>query len=101
MSGQASAEPITGPTRPARSRTSSILSPGAACAAVMTKALSKNEVQRRFTETLTTQLLSLKFLEKFLAEFFEIPARRIAGAKIALTMRSRRYRLDHSRSSGW
>ena len=82
-SGQASAEPITGPTRPARSRTSSILSPGAASAAVMKKALSKNEVQRRFTEIRTTQLLSLKFLGKFL----EIPASRIEGAIIALTTR--------------
>ena len=56
-SGQASAEPIIGPTRPARSRTRSILSPGAASAAVMKKALSKNEVQRRFTKIRTTQLL--------------------------------------------
>jgi hypothetical protein len=56
-SGQASAEPITGPTRPARSRTNSILSPGAASAAVRKKALSKSEVQRRFTKIRTTQLL--------------------------------------------
>jgi hypothetical protein len=94
MSGQASAEPITGPTRPARSRTSSILSPGAASAAVMKKALSKNGVQRRFTKIRTTQLYGLTFLEKFLGEFLGkflgIPASRIEGAKIALTTRLHR-----------
>jgi hypothetical protein len=94
MSGQASAEPITGPARPARSRTSSILSPGAASAAVMKKALSKSEVQRRLTKIRTTQLLGLTFLGKFLGEFLGkflgIPASRIEGAKIALTTRLHR-----------
>jgi hypothetical protein len=87
MSGQASAEPITGPTRPARSRTSSILSPGAASAAVMKKALSKNAIQRRFTVRFTTQVSSSQF---FGLKFLGIPARRIEGAKIALTTRLHR-----------
>ena len=87
MSGQASAEPITGPTRPARSRTSSILSPGAASAAVMKKALSKNEVQRRFTKIRTTQLLKFLGLNFFGLKLSGIPASRVEGAMIALTTR--------------
>ena len=39
MSRQASADPMIGPTRPARSRTTSVLSPGAALAALASRAL--------------------------------------------------------------
>jgi hypothetical protein len=61
MSGQASAEPMTGPTLPARSRTRSALSPGAASAAIERKELTRNAVQRRHTKDFTTQLL-IQFL---------------------------------------
>src|SRR5216684_7054802 len=46
MSRQANAEPTIGPTRPARSRTTSFLSPGAACAAPASNALNKRIVKR-------------------------------------------------------
>src|SRR5258705_954645 len=46
MSRQASAEPTTGPTRPARSRTTSVLSPAAALAALASNA-PNTTIQRR------------------------------------------------------
>src|SRR5580704_5863838 len=46
MSVQASAEPTIGPTRPARSRTSSVLLAGAAPAALASKAASRTAIQR-------------------------------------------------------
>src|SRR4029079_5006648 len=96
VSGQASAETITGPTPPARARPGFILSRGAAFSGVMKKALSKNAVQRTLTKRFTTQLFGLKFLGlkflnlKFLGKFPGIPARRVEGAMIALTTRLHR-----------
>src|SRR5216684_2581733 len=46
MSRQANAEPTIGPTRPARSRTTSVLSPAAAPAVPASNALNKKIVKR-------------------------------------------------------
>src|ERR1700761_9739182 len=61
MSGQASAEPMIGPTRPARSRTTLALSPGVAAPALhaskaQDSAIAQRADERRFISTLRAAL---------------------------------------------